>query len=150
MDDKAREGRPETDFSLLIALSDHVKRFYDHRAGDLEQLGATGGHLKIIHFLADHDGCSQQEIVDASALSRSTISEVLSQMEGLGFIKRGPDAQDRRLTRVFLTKRGKAIGSKVQTTFRDFCLDSMAELSREEFETFARCLGKIAKRIDGS
>lgn len=142
--------RRTIDNKLLIAFSDYIKRFYDHEAEELSKFGVTGSHLKTIHYLSDHDGCIQQDIVVASALSRSTISESLSQMEKLGLIERLADKDDRRITLIFLTAKGRSICAGIQETFRHYCDNALAGLSPSESTTFYRCMEKIVSRIHNS
>lgn len=146
VDDASGAAGPGDDFKHLIAFSDLIKRFYELRSDELSRLGPTSGHLKILHFLSDHDGCNQQAIVEASMLGRSTISEVLTQMVGLGFIVREPHGEDRRMTDIKLTKKGWELAGKVRSAYEAFCRENLSACSASDVAAFHRCVRAFVSR----
>lgn len=57
-------------------------------------------------ILLEHNGCTQKEIVKGCALDKSTVTSLLSRMEGKKLVQRRPLEHDRRHMLVFLTEEG--------------------------------------------
>ena len=64
-------------------------------------------HLDILINLYRFDGISQQELARKLLVGRSNMSMLLPQLEKRGLIERSPDAKDKRVLRLSLTKAGR-------------------------------------------
>lgn len=76
------------DTKAFIMFSDLIKQFYEVKSDTLKVLNLKLSHLKILHLLSDHNGINQQEIAVISASKRSTISEIISEMESEDLVMR--------------------------------------------------------------
>lgn len=70
--------------------------------------GLTRGQPPVLRHLLAHDGCIQRELAQDGHLEPASISAVLLGMERQGLIRREPDQADRRILRVFITRKGRA------------------------------------------
>lgn len=131
------------DSKVVISFSDLIKQFYLHKSTDLHTLGVTANHCKLLHLLSDHDGINQQEIAQIAAVSRSTISETLTEMVKEGYIERRSSSQDGRVSLIFLTQKGKEIANKIKLYFDDYCDWCMRDFAKEEIILFERLLKKF-------
>ena len=84
-------------------FSDLIKQFYEVKSDALKVLDLKLSHLKILHLLSDHNGINQQEIAVISASKRSTISEIISEMESEDLVMRIGNDKDRRVMTVSYT-----------------------------------------------
>ncbi len=73
----------------------------------LAPLGMKLHHLDILMNLYRHPGLSQLELANRLLVVRSNMTMVLPQMEKAGWLRRQPDARDKRVTRLFLTPKGE-------------------------------------------
>lgn len=81
------------------------------RLAELEmkkQLGLTPAHWKIILALNITDGLTQKELAEKIYVDGSTLVPVLDKMEKNGLVERRADAKDRRINRIFLTKKSES------------------------------------------
>jgi DNA-binding MarR family transcriptional regulator len=62
-------------------------------------------------------------------------------------VERRRDAEDERVSRVYLTEAGRGIRSKVEETFRDFEAQAFAGLSEEEMTALHELLLKVQKNL---
>ena len=131
------------DPKIIIGFSDLIKQFYFYRNEDLQLLGVKLGHCKMLHLLSDHCGINQQEIADLTALSRSTISESLTEMVKEGYIERRTSKEDRRLSLIYLTETGTEKAEIIRRLFDEFCDVCMRDFTEKEVKQFGYLLQKF-------
>ena len=71
-----------------------------------DKSGLTMGQLRLLFAIRDEGGASTGEIGHAIGLGGSSLTGLVDRVAALGFIRREPDAQDRRVTRLSLTESG--------------------------------------------
>lgn len=131
------------DPKVIIGFSDLIKQFYFYRRKELQPLGVKLGHCKMLHLLSDHGGVSQQEIASLVALSRSTISEILTEMVNQGYIERRSSKEDRRLSLIYLTDVGQEKAQAIRRLFEEFCDWCMRDFDEQEVQQFSYLLHKF-------
>lgn len=67
------------------------------------------GQWAVLMFLWAQDGRTQAELSRVVAIEPPTMVRTLDRMVRDGLVRREPDPQDRRLTRIRLTRRGAAL-----------------------------------------
>lgn len=75
----------------------------------LEPMGLTYPQYLVMLLLWERDGRSVNELGQPLALDSGTLTPLLKRMEKAGFITRGRDDKDERITRIHLTDAGKAL-----------------------------------------
>ena len=73
-----------------------------------KQLGLTPAHWKIILALNITNGLTQKELAEKIYVDGSTLVPVIDKMEKNGLVERRADAKDRRINRIFLTKKSES------------------------------------------
>ena len=73
-----------------------------------KQLGLTPAQWKIILALSVTDGLTQKEIADKIYVDGSTLVPIIDKMEENGLVERKSDSKDRRINRIFLTKKSES------------------------------------------
>lgn len=104
---------------MVMELS-HLLRF---RARQGEEGGVMCQHSArlVMSHLAVQGTLNQLELANLTRLKAPTVSVLLRRMEDEGYIKRTPDARDRRAMLVTLTEKG-----------RDFDRDHLARISMND------------------
>ena len=98
----------------LNSLLSQIIRSHHTRAHMLfQKIGLSRGQPPIISMLSEEDGLTQKEISEKLHLTPATITDTLQRMEKLEFLERKPDSKDLRVTRVYLTEKGKALQSEI-------------------------------------
>lgn len=109
------------------ALLVQVCRLHHGRAHTLlEEIGLYRGQPPVFFHLSRQDGLTHGELVARLQVTPATTTKMIQRLERAGFVRRVPDAQDQRVTRIYLTDAGHAILREVK-----------AVLQRIEQETFA-------------
>ena len=118
-------SEPESIGSLLSQVS----RLEHARAHELlEELGLYRGQHRILRALGKQDGLTHTDLSERAHVRPSTISTTIQRMEKAGLVERRHDAEDQRISRVYLTQVGRALQGDVQQVWR--------RLEEETFDGF--------------
>ncbi len=94
--------------------------------------------------LDDETGLAMRELAEACHTTPSYLTSVVDTLEGRGFVRRHPDPDDRRVTRIRLTTDGKGAVYHAQ-----FLLGTpptgLRDLPLEDLRTLASILGRAAE-----
>lgn len=128
---------------VLIGFSDLIKQFYYYKTSELQALGVTLTHCRMLHLLSDHNGINQQEIAQITSVGKSTISESLTEMVKEGYIERRSSKEDRRMSLIYLTEKGNKKADLIRIYFNDYCSWCMRDFSETEIVQFETLLRKF-------
>jgi DNA-binding MarR family transcriptional regulator len=121
--------QPET-LDFILAQVCHLHHF---RANELlEGLGLYRGQPPVLRALWEQEGLTHTELAERLRNTPATITKMLQRMEKTGFILRKPDADDQRVSRVYLTEAGRAIQSEVQAIWQKMEAETFAGFTPEE------------------
>jgi DNA-binding MarR family transcriptional regulator len=130
---------PQSEIEVLDLLLSQVCRLHYVRAqGLLDALGVYRGQPPALHILHAQEGLTQSELAARLELTPATVTKMLQRLEKAGFVQRQTDAEDQRVSRVYLTNAGRAIqadvarvlGQLAQETFLDFTIEERVVLRR--------------------
>ena len=68
----------------------------------------------MLAFLSRADGMSQVALADELDLGKVALGQLIDRLEKTGFVSRRPDEVDKRVKRVFLTKRSQALIARIR------------------------------------
>lgn len=72
----------------------------------MKPLGVTRSQWWVLAYLSRHDGMIQSDLATVLELGKAALGGLIDRLEATGLIERRPDANDRRVKRVYLTSRG--------------------------------------------
>jgi DNA-binding MarR family transcriptional regulator len=75
----------------------------------LEALGLYGGQPKVLILLSSEDGLTKKALAQRFEVTAPTITKMIERLEKNGFVCTKKDTEDRRITRVYLEDRGRAV-----------------------------------------
>ncbi|MBQ9264025.1 MAG: MarR family transcriptional regulator [Clostridia bacterium] len=99
---------------------------------------------RVLRLLLEEGKISQREIQERLNIQAGSISELISKLEGKGFIRRSRDEADRRKVLLSLTAEGRRAAEKAKA--RPDVTVRYAALTEQEQEQLQRLLEKL---IDG-
>lgn len=101
------------------SLFSQISRLEHARAHELlEELGLYRGQHRILRALWGQDGLTHTELGRHAHVRPSTISTTIQRMEKAGLVERRHDAEDQRVSRVYLTEAGRALQGGVEQAWR--------------------------------
>jgi len=112
--------------SLHLLLWQVIRQHFIRHHYLLSKIGLHKGQPPILGMLWEKDGLTQKEIAEKLRLKPSTVTAVLKRMEKAGLLKREPDPKDMRISRVYLTKKGRDLKKdveKIMKMLEEECFD---------------------------
>lgn len=117
------------------------------RQGEDEGVMTQNTARIVLSHLAVHDDLNQLDLVKLTRLKAPTVSVVLRRMEQEGYVKRTPDAKDRRAMRVSLTEKGKEFDRRHLSRISTNDQTAMRGIDGEDQETLVRLLLRIRDNL---
>ena len=113
------------------------------------KLGLHHGQPPVLFELNRHDGLTHNDLAEMLVVTPATISNLIQRMEVAGFVQRRRDAQDERISRVYLTDAGRSILAEALALAEEMDTTAFAGLSSEEQTTLANLLQRVEKNMTG-
>ncbi|OXM83580.1 MarR family winged helix-turn-helix transcriptional regulator [Paenibacillus rigui] len=98
------------------------------------------GQPPLLFHLSRHEGHSQKEIAQHLQLTPATVTVMLKRMEKTGHVERRPDPQDQRISRAYLTDKGREALSEVKEAMNFLEIQCFQHISEEEKRMMRRLL----------
>lgn len=115
-----------------------------------EALTEAGGSLPVwlvLHTLIDSEGVIQTHLANSINIETPTLTRHLDRLEHHGLIERRSDANDRRVTRIYLSTAGRCMHSNLLAVVRCFEGKLVAGLTTQETADFNRLLNQIKTNL---
>ena len=116
---------PDKD-SLYFIFLEILRLHYYRTHVLLEEVGIYPGQPPMLFILNKEDGQSQSELADKLQIKPSTITVMLKRMEKENIVERRKDELDQRVTRVYITEKG-----------RELCDEAIKVMDKVQGECFA-------------
>lgn len=110
------------------------------------QRGIQHGEAFALPLLSQNEGISQRDLADVLHLSPPRVSMILRSLEISGAIVRRTDETDRRLTRVFLTPKGRRREKDQRALLGEYVNRTIGALSEADRLELERLLTELADR----
>lgn len=132
----------------LIRLLTRAQKLLRAAADDaMSAHGVRIGQNLVLEVLWEHDGLSPGELAARLHVSTPTIVNTASRMVKDGLISRRPDADDRRLVRLYLTDKARAAQAPITAARQQLDDHALATLTADERDTLAVVLQKIIDQM---
>lgn len=113
----------------------------------LTELGLYAGQEVFLYSLWEQDGLTQSQLVEQMCVQHATISKMVDRMEKAGLVTHRADAEDSRVTRIFLTEQGKNLEKSVRDIWDQLEVRLVAGLSTEERILLRRLLLEVSGNL---
>ena len=139
--------------SLNYLLTQVCKLHYAQSHGLLEQIGLYRGQPPVLEALWRQEGLTHGDLAQQLHVQPATITKMVQRMERTGFVVRQRDTEDERVSRVYLTAKGRAIQADLEHVLHTIETRTYAGFSAEERELlglfFARMRGNLMQMAQG-
>ena len=102
----------ELRLGFLVHDVSRLRRSVVDRA--LKPVGVTRSQWWVLAFLSRADGMSQVSLAEELDLGKVALGGLIARLEKTGLVVRRPDKEDRRVKRVFLTKRSQSLVDEIR------------------------------------
>jgi DNA-binding MarR family transcriptional regulator len=129
--------------SLGYVINRVARSFAQELAGELRQRGIGIGQWAVLLFLWARDGMSQADLARVVAIEPPTMVRTIDRMVRDGLVTRAPDPEDRRISRIYLTDRGRVLRDELVPKAAAVNEANLARLTKSEGRTLYRLLAKL-------
>jgi len=105
------------------------------------------GQPFVLRVLWGEEGVTHSELAEKLRVQPATITNTLKRMEKAGFVERRHDAQDQRVSRVYLTDAGRNVRSAVGEVWGELEERAFSGFSSDEVATFRRLLVHVRDNL---
>jgi DNA-binding MarR family transcriptional regulator len=133
---------------VCYVMKTTMKKVEKYMGQWFEEYGINLAQSFILFSLLEKDGLTLTEIGNRTGIENSSLTTMVDRLEREELVKRGPDPQDRRAIRLFITVRGRELAGKVLdmgVKFNRRLKDSLGD----DGERFMEGLLKISESLDG-
>lgn len=138
---------PSPDAALDHLFVQVAKLHFTRARALFQRVGLYRGQPPLIGLLAHSDGLPQSRLAEQLDVTAATISRMLDRMEKAGFVTRGPDPDDQRVTRVHLTDKGRAVQDELHRLILKIEEDTFAGFTPEERAEVSGYLARMRKNL---
>jgi DNA-binding MarR family transcriptional regulator len=93
-------------------------------------------HLNVMTILSADGDLPMSQLAEALDVSQASATGIVDRMEQRGLVSRQRDEEDRRVTRVHLTDRGRQVIERLGAERRDKLSKLLDQLTDEELQAF--------------
>ncbi|HZQ66547.1 MAG TPA: MarR family transcriptional regulator [Gaiellaceae bacterium] len=109
-----------------------------------QAFGITHAEAHVLALLARERSVSIARLHRASAIKRSTLTNILDRLEGRGLVRRELNPDDRRSFTIHLTRKGAAQARHVVRALDELEATIRAGLGEQDLRGFERVLDAVA------
>lgn len=106
------------------------------------------GDPMLLMYVASHDGRKQNEIAKVLCVKPASLTVMVKRMEQAGLIVRRPDEKDMRISRVFISEKGKEMSRRTDQLFEKIVKEIYRGISREDLDTYYSVLKAMEQNLE--
>lgn len=125
----------------------HRALFAHANARTTEALGVTMAQLAALYYVAKNDGCSLSDVANVLDMNKSAVTALARRLEASGVLRRQPNPDDARGTRLFLTERGKAVRTQSLAVMRRLTAEVTEGFSESQLDVLYGFLNTVVDRL---
>jgi DNA-binding MarR family transcriptional regulator len=111
------------------------------------ELPITPEQFGLMTHLWKEDGLSQQELAILTNRDRANVTRIIDILEREEMVERRDDVNDRRVFKIYLTKKGKSLEEGTATIAKQAIKDATQGISKEEIEICMKVLRQTLENL---
>jgi len=129
---------------LLTDLTTHYNAILRHYASKLSLTASQAFHLLAIST----DGISMSNLAHKLGLDNSTLTRNIQKLDKMELVLRKQDRYDKRVLKVYLTKKGEAIVKQFEDLLIDLNFSMLKHIDLDDQENMLEMLEKLVWAMD--
>ena len=113
----------------------------------MERIGLYRGQAVLLMILSRHAGITHSEIAEKLEISPAAATKVIKRMESAGYLQRQADPADRRVSRIYLQERGRALIAEIESAFGKLDRAMFEGVPEAELVRFRDLLGRLTGNL---
>jgi DNA-binding MarR family transcriptional regulator len=112
----------------------------------VDAVGLTTAQLGALYYVASNDGASLSDVANLLDMNKSAVTAQVRRLERAGVLRREPNPDDARGSRLFLTEHGKDVRTESVAVIRRLTAEVMHGFSEAERDVIFRFLNSVVER----
>ncbi len=130
---------------FLISDAARLQRtVFDRR---MRRLGLTRSQWLVLSRLNRRPGASQSKLAEMLEVEKATAGRLIDRLEENGWVERRPDAEDRRINRIYMTSEAEKINVKMRPVAKAMVEESLRGLSAKDRERLTDLMLHVKRRL---
>lgn len=113
----------------------------------LQGYGLTGSQFELLRHVLDEDGIEQRALQQRLHISSPSITGLVDALVSRGLVRRGVDADDARVKRLFITSAGRELGEDVHRRAAGIEAQMLAHFSPAEQALVKEFLARMVANL---
>ncbi len=133
-------------FSFLLLRMVHAHQgLVRHKFNELD---LHRGQPPVMFALDEADGPSNSELAEILRITPATLTNKIKRMERAGLVVRRRDPEDERVSRVYMTDKGRGIMSGLRTSIDEIDAILLKGFSEQEIEELEGMILRIIENLE--
>ena len=115
----------------------------------LKPLNVTRSQWWVLAYLSREDGMTQSQLAEELDLGKVAVGGLIDRLEKVGLIRRGADASDRRINRIFLEPKSKQLITRMRQVSHRLNQRILEGVPDSKLEGAATTLGAMKRNLLG-
>lgn len=116
----------------------------------LSRIDLYPGQEFLLTNLWPEDGLTHSEVAENLCVQPATVTKMLDRLVKTGLVQRQQDSDDQRVSRIYLTEKGRARLQPIEQVWEELEQISFANLTLEERLLLRRILLQVYENLGGS
>lgn len=129
---------------ILADVSRLMRRSFDQRA---RSIGVTRAQWRVLTMLVRHEGINQGGLAELIEVEPITLCRMVDRLTEASLVERRPDPNDRRVWRLFMTDKARALLSDLKILAADLTEEAMDGISQCEQAQLCNLLETIRANL---
>lgn len=113
----------------------------------MKPLNITRSQWWVLAYLSRHDGMIQSDLANVLELGKAALGTLIDRLEASGMVRRGPDATDRRVKRVYLSQSGSLLIKEMRIRSHEMSERILDGLDENQRHVLADMLGRVKQNL---
>lgn len=128
---------------IMQSLRRIFKAIHDYSFEVSDKFGITGPQLWALNTISKNEGLPLGELSKKMYLGPSTITGLIDRLEKRGYVVRNRDQRDRRVVKILLTPKGKALIKRAPNPIQGKMIYGLRSLNRRELRSIYDSIQKL-------
>lgn len=107
---------------------------------ELAPLDITRSQWWVLAFISRNDGLPQTQLANELDVGKVALGSLIDRLQSAGFVERRADEKDRRVKRVFLTDKARALIKQIRPINNSFNARILKGIPRQDLDLTSRTL----------
>jgi MarR family transcriptional regulator, organic hydroperoxide resistance regulator len=133
---------------IMQSLRRIFKAIHNYSSDVSDKFGITGPQLWTLNTISKNEGLPLGELSEKMYLRPSTITGLVDRLEKRGYVVRDRDQKDRRVVKILLTPKGKALVKRAPNPIQGKMIYGLRSLNRGELRSIYDSIQKLVEIME--